>query len=415
MDAFCEWLDLPTTASATEEGLLRLLRGTSLEYDTEIRGHTAEMFGQEAANFRRTWQRLKEDADALEGPAKKAIEFQARRLCKEFLLKELANRSLIPGSGFPTSVVPFDTLCAETQKAQERNRSEEEGARDRRYECPTRNADIAIREYAPGAEVVVDGLVWKSAGVTLNWLSPIDSGQREPQNLRWAWWCNHCGGAGTLSGPTAYSQIDPEDLERQVAAGDQVELMQGFGQCPVGQFGKRFGSKLKQQMEAAGVWKPGSLVRITYTDRYLNAPLPMLLFLRTCEALSADLKADSPVEVDILVQPLKKDRPPHRIFHDWDYEDDRAEVAEQLGEEFGLDVDLQVKENSDHGRKLKLEYADGQKVLILLDQGFGYWRIAGSPPRHDFRAAPAVQVGELIRSTAAVSGVGESYYALVRI
>src|SRR3546814_4242756 len=74
-----------------------LLRGTGLEYDTESRGHTAEMFGQEAANFRRTWQRLKEDSDALEGPAKKAIEFQARRLCKEFLLKELANRSLIPG------------------------------------------------------------------------------------------------------------------------------------------------------------------------------------------------------------------------------------------------------------------------------------------------------------------------------
>src|SRR3546814_8805673 len=47
VDAFCEWLDLPTTASATEEGLLRLLRGTGLEYDTESRGHTAEMFGQE--------------------------------------------------------------------------------------------------------------------------------------------------------------------------------------------------------------------------------------------------------------------------------------------------------------------------------------------------------------------------------
>src|SRR3546814_9767634 len=100
-----------------------LFRSTGLEYDTESRGHTAEMFGQEAANFRRTWQRLKEDSDALEGPAKKAIEFQARRLCKEFLLKELANRSLIPGSGFPTSVVPFDTLCAETQKAQEIGRA----------------------------------------------------------------------------------------------------------------------------------------------------------------------------------------------------------------------------------------------------------------------------------------------------
>ena len=835
VDAFCEWLELPATTPATKNGLKRLLKGTGLEYDTEIRKHTADMFADETGNFRRTWQRLKEDWDALEGPAKKAIEFQARRLCKEFLLKELANRSLIPGSGFPTAVVPFDTLCAETQKAQERNRSDDEGARDRRYECPTRNADIAIREYAPGAEVVVDGLVWKSAGVTLNWLSPIDSGHREPQNLRWAWWCDHCGGAGsdhqmpdhcdhcgeqainieqflepagfrvdwnaqphadtdqavyiepkspkvsvgdalwqpllqpesgrirashegyiyhhsrgpkdkgyeiclecgragdagadalkdhrpltprgkkamdrcpgndegyaitgalalghevltdvievqlpglesdgaawafgaalreglvrwlgieprelgiavaarngklgrrvpsvylfdeasggagyaprllddiyhvferaaqvldcpnecemgcsacvlsadlykqqgkldrraalvavqafletnaelpeedravadarpindaantlllkagggdiisiflpssfdlaeltstkmrsffsaasarglpvtlvldaksfegleeverrflrdasvrfefalglakadggpfdsvrlaelksgdrvtgffsrdanaaqpgelwgvgethavvagTLDSHTIFEAINPDDMERQVAAGDQVELMQGFGQCPVGQFGKRFGSKLKQQMEAAGVWKPGSLVRITYTDRYLNSPLTMLLFLRTCEALSADLQAHSPVEVDILVQSLKNDRSPYQIKHDWTYEEDRAEVAELLGEKFGLDVDLRVAASSGHGRKLELKYADGQKVLVLLDQGFGYWHIAGSPPRHDFRAAPAVQASALLRSTSAVSGVGESYYAV---
>src|SRR3546814_1084537 len=67
--------------------------------------------------------------------------------------------------------------------------------------------------------------------------------------------------------------------------------MLGFGQCPVGQFGKRFGAKLKQHMEAAGIWHPGQLVRISYSDRYLNAPLPMLLFLRTCEALAAELKA----------------------------------------------------------------------------------------------------------------------------
>src|SRR3546814_6285634 len=140
------------------------------------------------------------------------------RLCNEFLLKECANRSRFPGSVFPTAVVPFDTLCAETQKAQERHRSDEEGTRDRRYECPTRNADIAIREYAPGAEVVVDGLVWKSAGVTLNWLSPIDSSQREPQNLRWAWWCDQCGGAGT----------DPQIPERCDHCGDPKVTTEQF-------------------------------------------------------------------------------------------------------------------------------------------------------------------------------------------
>lgn len=835
--AFCEWLALPDTASKTQEGVARLLKRTGLEFDTGIRQRTSEMFTYEAEKFNRTWQRLQADAGTLAGPAKKAIEFQARRLCKEFLLKELANRSLIPGSGFPTAVVPFDTYCAETQKAQERSRSDEDDARSRRYECPTRNADIAIREYAPGAEVVVDGLVWTSAGVSLNWLSPIDSGQREPQNLRWAWWCDLCGGAGsdhqridrcdhcgepginveqflepsgfrvdwsakphadtdqavyiepktpkvsaadaiwqpllqpdsgrarstheghiyhhtrgpsdlgyeiclecgrageagkgsledhypltpkdgkssgrcagndagyaitdalalghevqtdvvevqlpglesdgaawalgsalresltrwlgieprelgisvaarsgklgrrvpsiylfdqasggagysprllddlfyvfkhaakvldcpkecemgcsacvlapdlykqqghlnrraalvavqafldanaqlplddlavpdaravndaanvamvraasgdTLSifvsepfdlaelssvkmrsffssastrgipvtlvlapklfdsfeeverrslrdtavradlklakglsgdgahgsrriaelisghkvtaffsrddqasipgdlwgvgetyavvagtpdGPSNAVPIAFEELERQVAAGDQVSLMKGFGQCPMSQFGKRFVSKLKEQMEAADLWKPGQLISIEYTDRYLNAPLPLLLFLRTCETLSSELKTKDELRVSVTVQPLRQNRSPHRIFDDWEYEEDREDTASCLGKKLGMSVALTKTNQASHGRKMVLEYADGQKVLILLDQGFGYWRVAGKPPRHDFRNSPAGQASDLFRSNAAVAGIGESYFAVTR-
>lgn len=91
------------------------------------------------------------------------------------------------------------------------------------------------------------------------------------------------------------------------------------------------------------------------------------------------------------VQPLKKDRVPYRIFNDWDHEGDREDVAQSLGEKLGLDVALEVTGNAIHGRKLELEYTDGRKALVLLDQGFGYWRIVGNPPRHDFRSAPAVQ------------------------
>lgn len=167
-------------------------------------------------------------------------------------------------------------------------------------------------------------------------------------------------------------------------------------------------------MEAAGIWHRGQLIRISYSDRYLNAPLPMLLFLRTCEALAAELKAADTVEVDVVVQPLKKDRAPYRIYNDWDHEGDREDVAQFLGEKLGLDVALEVTESAIHGRKLELEYADGRKALVLLDQGFGYWRIVGNPPRYDFRAAPAAQVSDLYRSSAAVSGTGESYFAVAR-
>src|SRR3546814_18202111 len=121
----------------------------------------------------------------------------------------------------------------------------------------------------------------------------------------------------------------------------------------------------------------------------------MLLFLLTCEALAAELKAGDTVEVDVVVQPLKKDRVPDRIFNDWDHEGDREDVAQFLGEKLGLDVALEVSDSTIHGRKLELEYADGSKAIILLDQDFGYWRIVGNPPRHDFRAAPAAQASDL--------------------
>lgn len=219
---------------------------------------------------------------------------------------------------------------------------------------------------------------------------------------------------GSVNPPTSFALIADDDLERQVAPGDKVEVMLGFGQCPVGQFGKRFGAKLKQQMEAAGIWHPSQLVRISYSDRYLNAPLPMALFLRTCEFLAAELKAAGTVEVDIVVQPLKKERVPYRIFSDWDHEGDREDVAQLLGEKLGLDVALEVTGNAIHGRKLELEYANGSKALVLLDQGFGYWRIVGNTPRYDFRAAPTAQAGDLFRLAAAVSGSGESYFAVTK-
>lgn len=114
------------------------------------------------------------------------------------------------------------------------------------------------------------------------------------------------------------------------------------------------------------------------------------------------------------MQPLKKERSPYRIFDDWENEEDREKVAKQLGEKFGLDVSLEVKSSADHGRKIILEYESGEKALVLLDQGFGYFKTGGKPPRHDFRSSPAAQSSNLIRSDAVVSGTGESYFAVTK-
>lgn len=195
---FCAWLELPSTLQAMSGALSRLVRGTALEGSSNIQMETARMFEAGCADFGRQWQALRDQARDVSDVARKSIENTVRRMCREFLLKELANRSLLPGHGFPTSVVPFITDCREVQ-ARDRRRAEEGDAEvrnNRRYEYPSRNADIAIREYAPGAEVVVDGLVWTSAGVQLNWQRPANEKASDIEDIRWSWLCNDCGESG---------------------------------------------------------------------------------------------------------------------------------------------------------------------------------------------------------------------------
>lgn len=134
-------------------------------------------------------------------PAQRAIEFQLTRFREEFLLGELSSRGFLPGHGFPTGVVPFVTTNME-QFRRERHRLPEERGRDdnqsRRRGYPTRDLPIAIRDYAPGSDVVIDGQVFTSEGVTLNWhLPPGDREVREVQALRSAWRCKACGASGT--------------------------------------------------------------------------------------------------------------------------------------------------------------------------------------------------------------------------
>lgn len=193
------WLRLPSTKSEVGESLKQLTQGTILENDMQILETAALAFDDAAERFGQVWTRLHEQHETVAVEAQSSILFQARRICGEYLLKELANRALIPGSGFPTAVVPFVTDSKFTRTQTKSNDNfEEGGAQGRRYDYPSRNADIAIREYAPGAHVVVDGIVWTSAGVALTWKRPVDSEDvREAQSFRWHWKCSKCGEHGT--------------------------------------------------------------------------------------------------------------------------------------------------------------------------------------------------------------------------
>lgn len=95
------------------------------------------------------------------------------------------------------------TTCDELERNKNRRSRtpDEPGRIDNRMrfrDLPSRDTVTALREYAPGSEVVIDGLVYRSAGITLNWHAPASvTDITEIQNIREAWRCRNCGSSGT--------------------------------------------------------------------------------------------------------------------------------------------------------------------------------------------------------------------------
>ena len=60
-------------------------------------------------------------------------------------------------------------------------------------------------------------------------------------------------------------------------------------------------------------------------------------------------------------------------------------------------IKLEEPRSLPHGRTLELEYDDGGRVELLLDQGLGFWRVRGRAP-FDFNANVVRQVEAVMRA-----------------
>lgn len=203
-ERFIDWCGGEALAAAgLAEGLGQLARRTI------VAGRPAAyLLGRTAEAARRAAERWRADLDALlaqqsalqtrdgDSMPERAIAIQLKRLRGEYLLGELADLAFLPGYGFPTDVVSFVTTTVEDLN--QRVNAGREDNRGQRAGYPSRHLTIAIRDYAPGTDTVLDGRVYRSGGVTLNWQVPVDAqGAPEIQNLRWAWQCRDCGANGT--------------------------------------------------------------------------------------------------------------------------------------------------------------------------------------------------------------------------
>lgn len=213
-----EWFYLPAGQSICERFLAWLSSSTN-QWDTYIQSLVrGTVLANTSSNRLRvkafeTISKLKEQwlkeytylenelATATEGtPYAYRMSVEKYRLGNEFLLKELAAKSYLPGYGFPTDVVNFDNNNIEDfLREMNKNKTPKEDRDDNvsRYRgLPTRNLAVGIREYAPGAEIVLDGRVFRSGGVSLHWHNVTNTGANEAQKFDLAWRCDCCGQTG---------------------------------------------------------------------------------------------------------------------------------------------------------------------------------------------------------------------------
>ena len=215
---FREWcLTAASSDGDVARGLRRLVARTALagEKIGKLLQEAAMAIEKAGAEWTKELDALKADAEWFESapghdknPAFHAVSRQLDRHCGEYLLGELVRKGVLPGHGFPTGIVSFVTTTRTDLRRREREAPTRDESFGQRNGFPTRAAPIAIRDYAPGADVVIDGRVHRSDGVTLNWRLPSDAdGVREIQSIRSAWRCRRCGATGDRAGSQAECNV----------------------------------------------------------------------------------------------------------------------------------------------------------------------------------------------------------------
>lgn len=172
------------------EAMVHVVRGTVLEGNAGLAAGTASAFADLRRRWRAEYEQLVDGwrASPERDPTRAFYANRAGRMRRDFMMTELARRGFTPAYGYPVDVVSFAHIQDKTGGS-----------------GPSRQLDIAIRDYAPGSEIVIDGLVHKSDGILPAWSNRADADNIE--DLRTHWHCDNCAAFGLSRNPV---EICPE-------------------------------------------------------------------------------------------------------------------------------------------------------------------------------------------------------------
>ena len=224
-ERFRDWLI--GEAFQNKEALTMLVRGTVLQSSSIILlcEQADKLINDLAERWLKEYKYIQSElkfADP-DGPYSYKLRNDERRLGGEYLLRDLATRGFLPGYGFPTDVVNLSVNSLtdyirnkniESRKihSSKEYRAEREDNVSISRGMPSRNLAVAIREFAPGTEIVLDGRVHQSAGISLNWQNMHIEGAKDSQKFDVAWRCDSCGQTGYESELSNQGEISCSNL-----------------------------------------------------------------------------------------------------------------------------------------------------------------------------------------------------------
>jgi len=160
---------------------------------------------------------------------------------------------------------------------------------------------------------------------------------------------------------------------------------------PVATFGRAFWKAIAAEapLTIAALQAHG-VQHVEYTDRYLLNPLSLRLLVEVMVAMPGT-KA-TPTRTILTARQDRAEPTGWAIFHSFPDDSMRRALVEALLPT--ATVEIRSKAALPHARSMALVLGDGQRITLLLDQGFGAWRAEGQP-RHDFSSDPGAQARAL--------------------
>jgi DEAD/DEAH box helicase domain-containing protein len=220
-----------------KQNVMSLVRGTALDamQVESIIENTNNAISKLENDWLYTFKRLIAQLEKAEtdSPFEFRIRQELARHRKEYLLKELAAKTFLPGYGFPTDVVSLNNFnLTDYKREKDKEANDKFGREDNISQLrgmPTRNLSVAIREYAPGAELVIDGRVFKSSGISLNWQKIGVANAKEEQKFDTAWRCDNCGDSGLSVGVLGSDELKCHSCDELIKPQFQLKVLEPTG------------------------------------------------------------------------------------------------------------------------------------------------------------------------------------------